>query len=196
MRSILHVSFIGLFSLGMPTAAQLDTLIQNEGNVEGLSAHTTIKVNERNERNERKSYVNDKYGFAIDYPSALIFVESERQHYSESLLFSFQLLSLPLAKDLLLRDRVPGQFALQVFANPQNLSLDEWLDVQGWPFGIKAESAMNIEINGLFGLDVSSGQMLAPNRYVYLLVGSFIIRMVPIGAPSENILHSFRRMKQ
>lgn len=142
-----------------------------------------------------KTYTNDKYGFVIDYPASLILIE-DKLPPTNLLVFSFRLLSSSLlASDPLLREREPGQFSLQVFSNPKNMSLSVWLDREGWPLGLKADNAVSIDINGLMGLDISSGRMLAPNRFVYLSLGGFIIRMVPIAYPSEQILQSFRALK-
>ncbi len=174
-------------------ADQSDSLNQKrERLVENLPT-SALSVN--NAGGTWQTYTNDKYGFVIDYPASLILVE-DKLLPTNLLVFSFRLLSSSLlAGDPLLRDREPGQFALQVFSNPKDLSLSEWLDREGWPLGLKADNAVSIEINGLMGLDISSGRMLAPNRFVYLPLGAFIIRMMPIAYPSEQILKSFRALK-
>lgn len=140
-----------------------------------------------------RSYVNERFGFAFRYPPSLSVVESQGEGEGARLL----LLRLrgPEKDDPLLRDRLPGHFALEVFANPHRLAPQNWLDAHGWPFGTRGNTLATITVGGLAALDVSTGRMLSPNRYIYLATEHFMIRLTPIGRDAEAILHSFSLLK-
>jgi hypothetical protein len=134
--------------------------------------------------------VNERFGFAFHYPPALRVVESQGDGTGARLL-QLRLLGAE-HDDPLLRDRFPGHFALEVFANPRRLALPDWLDEHGWPFGKHGSTLAAITVGGIAALDMSTGRMLSPNRYIYLATDGFIIRLTPLGLASETILHSFR----
>ena len=140
-----------------------------------------------------QTYVNKDFGFSIDYPPSVTVVESRTNGHG-SLLLSVRLLG-PEETSPVLRDRAPGRFALAVFANRERLALAAWLDANGWPFGAGLGDASSIEIGGAAALDIATGRMLAPNRYIYVASNGVIIRMAPIGSESERILNSFRLLK-
>lgn len=136
------------------------------------------------------TYVSNEFGFALDYPPYLSVVEN-RGDDDHFLLLRVRLLG-PEASDPVLREHGPGEFALEVFANPEELELRAWLDTHGWPFGKKPDTASSIEIGGKPALEITTGRMLAPNRYIYLSLNGTVIRMAPIGPQSARILNSFR----
>jgi hypothetical protein len=97
----------------------------------------------------------------------------------------------PEKDDPLLRERFPGHFALEVFANPHRLAPQHWLEAHGWPFGTQGTTLAPITVGGRAALDVSTGRMLSPNRYIYVATAHVMIRLTPIGRDAEAILHSF-----
>jgi hypothetical protein len=135
------------------------------------------------------AYVNARFGFAFSYPPSLRVVESQDPGEGARLL---RLRLLGPAEDApLVRERVPGHFALEVFANPHRLAPQPWLEAHGWPFGPQGTTLAPITVGGRAALEVSTGRMLAPNRYIYVATEHVMIRLAPIGRDAEAILHSF-----
>jgi hypothetical protein len=133
--------------------------------------------------------VHARFGFAFRYPPSLRIVESQDEGAGIRLLL-LRLLG-PEQDAPLVRERLPGHFALEVFANPHRLAPQHWLDAHGWPFGTQGTTLAPITVGGLAALDVSTGRMLAPNRYIYVATEHVMIRLAPIGRDAEAILHSF-----
>jgi PsbP-like protein len=134
-----------------------------------------------------KVYSNSKQRFSFDYPSAWVVIEDAP---ADGALFSMRLLT-PDENVPVMRERSPGSFALAVFANPQRLAVHEWLDAQGWPFGTE-RTTRETSVAGKPALDVSTGRMFAPNRFIYLADGNRIVRLSPLAEQSQIIMSSFR----
>lgn len=134
-----------------------------------------------------KAYSNSKQRFSFDYPSAWVVVEDAP---ADGALFSMRLLT-PDEDVPVMRERSPGSFALAVFANPQRLTVHQWLDAQGWPFGTE-RTTRETSVAGKQALDVSTGRMFAPNRFIYLADGNRIFRLSPLAEKSQIIMSSFK----
>jgi hypothetical protein len=90
------------------------------------------------------------------------------------------------------RDYSPGSFGIEVFANPRQLELRDWLDAHGWPFGESGRSVTATSIGGLPALEIATGKMFAPNRFIYVAAHGVIVRLAPLAAQSQAVLRSFR----
>jgi hypothetical protein len=136
-----------------------------------------------------RTYTNEQFGFSFDYPAS--WSVQERSAGDRSKLLTLRLLS-PDEDVEVLRDYSPGSFAIEVFANPGQLELRDWLDQQGWPFGESGRSVTATSVGGLPALEIATGKMFAPNRFIYVAAHGVIVRLAPLAAQSQAILRSFR----
>jgi hypothetical protein len=136
-----------------------------------------------------KTYTSEQFHFSFEYPASWSL--QERAATDGSRFLSLKLLSRDEDIDVL-RDYSPGSFAVEVFANPRRLQVRDWLDEHGWPFGEADRSVTTTSVGGLPALEVATGKMFAPNRFVYVASGNVVVRLAPLAAQSQAILRSFR----
>jgi hypothetical protein len=136
-----------------------------------------------------KTYKSEQFKFSFDYPAAWSVQESSTSDRSKLLVL--KLLSQDEDVDVL-RDYSPGSFGIEVLANPRRLELRDWLDQHGWPFNEGSRSVTATSVGGLPALDIATGKMYAPNRFIYVAAHGVVIRMAPLAAQSQAILRSFR----
>ena len=136
-----------------------------------------------------KTYTSEQFGFSFDYPASW----SIQEHLAKdrSTLLTLKLLSRNEDVDIL-RDYSPGSFGIEVFANPRQLELGDWLDEHGWPFGDGDRSVTATSIGGRPALEIATGKMFAPNRFIYVAAHDVVVRVAPLAAQSQEILRSFR----
>lgn len=137
---------------------------------------------------ERKSYNNDRFGFAFDYPASWSLIEKPG---SNAALLSLKLLS-PDENVPVRRDYSPGSVGIEVFANPNRRPLREWLDEHGWPFDAAGRSVTPTSIGGLPALEVATGKMFAPNRFTYVATKNWVLRVSAIEPDSQTVVQSIR----
>jgi hypothetical protein len=136
-----------------------------------------------------KTYTSEQFGFSFDYPASWSLQEHPAGDRSK--LLSLKLLSPDEDRDVL-RDYSPGSFAVEVFANPRQLELRDWLDEHGWPFGESGRSVAATSVGGQPALEIATAKMFAPNRFIYVDGHDVIVRLAPLAAQSQAILRSFR----
>ena len=136
-----------------------------------------------------KTYRSEHFRFSFDYPASWSVREGPARDSSQ--LLTLKLLSPDENVDVS-RDYSPGSFALEVFANTGQLKLRDWLDEHGWPFKEGSRSVTASSVGGLPALEIATGKMYAPNRFIYVAAHGVVIRMAPIAAQSPAILRSFR----
>lgn len=140
---------------------------------------------------EGKTYASEEFGFSFQYPADLVVSENRGEETSPgALLLTVRLLG-PEESDPALREHAIGRFSVAVLGNPEKLAVRDFLDTYGWPFG-PGEGATSTEVGGVPALDVTTGRMLAPNRFLYVSWNEVVLRMAPTGAESDRILRSFR----
>ena len=140
-----------------------------------------------------KTYESEQFKFSFDYPASWSIKEESKRDRSQLLIL--KLLSRDENVDVL-RDRSPGSFAVEVFANPKNLQLRDWLDEHGWPFGEGGRSVTATSVGGLPALEVATGKMYAPNRFIYVAADGVVLRVAPLAAQSQEVLRSFRFQRE
>lgn len=136
-----------------------------------------------------KTYTSEQFNFSFDYPAS--WSVQERAAGDRSTLLSLKLLSRDENIDVL-RDYSPGSFAIEVYANPKRLQLRDWLNEHGWPFAEPGRSVTTTSIGGLPALEVATGKMFAPNRFIYVTAHGVVLRLAPLATESQAILRSFR----
>lgn len=140
------------------------------------------------------SYTNEEFGLKFQYPPSLTVIEDQDAE-TQTLLLRVRVIGSEHA-DPLLRDRLPGYFEVDVFSNPREVSVEDWLDTHGWPFGDKRDSTISsTQVSGTLAHEVTTGKMMGPNRYVYLVANGLLLRLAPIGSDSEAIMNSFRLLE-
>jgi hypothetical protein len=155
----------------------------------GLRPGESFAAEPSTEAARSKTYRSEQYKFSFDYPATWSVKESSAGRGSRLLVL--KLLSRDEDIDVL-RDYSPGSFTLEVFANPRQLALRDWLDEYGWPFGEGDRSVAAAFISGLPALEIATGRMYAPNRFIYVTAHGVVVRMAPLAAQSPAILRSFR----
>jgi hypothetical protein len=136
-----------------------------------------------------KTYKSEQFKFSFEYPASWSVQEGATSDRSQ--LLSLKLLSRDENVDVS-RDYSPGSFGIEVFANPRQLELRDWLDAHGWPFGESGRSVTATSIGGLPALEIATGKMFAPNRFIYVAAHGVIVRLAPLAAQSQAVLRSFR----
>jgi hypothetical protein len=136
-----------------------------------------------------KTYTSEQFKFSFDYPASWSVQEGSTSDPSQ--LLSLKLLSRDENVDVL-RDYSPGSFGIEIFTNPRRLELRDWLDERGWPFGESGRSVTATSIGGLPALEITTGKMFAPNRFIYVAAHGVIVRLAPLAAQSQAVLRSFR----
>jgi hypothetical protein len=136
-----------------------------------------------------KTYTSERFSFSFDYPAS--WSVQERGASNGSKLLSLKLLSPDQDVDVL-RDYSPGSFGIEIFANPRRLELRGWLDEHGWPFGESGRSVTTTSVGARPALEIATGKMFAPNRFIYVAANGVIVRLAPLAAESQDILRSFR----
>lgn len=139
---------------------------------------------------ERKSYNNDRFGIAFDYPASWSLIEKRGAQSGEPML-SLKLLS-PDENVPVRRDYSPGSVSIDVFANPTRRPLREWLDEHGWPFNAAGRSVTPTSLGGLPALEVATGQMFAPNRFTYVANKDWVLRLSALAPESQSVVQSVR----
>jgi hypothetical protein len=137
----------------------------------------------------RKSYNNARFGFAFDYPASWSVVES--QGSPSGAILSLKLLS-PDENVPVRRDYSPGSVSIEMFANPTRQPLRKWLDEHGWPFDAAGRSVTETSLGGLPALEVATGKMFAPNRFIYVARKDWVLRMSALAPDSQIVVQSIR----
>lgn len=91
-----------------------------------------------------------------------------------------------------LAEREPPPFAMDILLNPDALSIEEWLDRNGWPFPETTREVSHITVANRNSLELSSRAMVAPRRMIYLSYRDYLIRLIPLGRASEKMIKSVR----
>lgn len=136
-----------------------------------------------------RTYTSEQFGFSFDYPASWSLQEHSATDRSK--LQTLKLLSRDEDVDVL-RDYSPGSFGIEVFPNPGQLELRDWLDQHGWPFGERGRSVTATSIGGRPALEIATAKMFAPNRFIYVAAHGVVVRLAPLAAQSQAILRSFR----
>lgn len=139
---------------------------------------------------ESRPYVNERYGFAFEYPASWVLKEKQGAQSGAAIL-SLKLLS-PDENVAVRRDYSPGSVSIDVFANPDRRPLREWLDQHGWPFDAAGRSVTPTSLGGLPALEVATGKMFAPNRFTYVANKDWVLRLSAIEPESQQVVRSIR----
>lgn len=139
---------------------------------------------------ERKLYNNDRFGFAFDYPASWSLVEKQGSRSTAAML-SLKLLS-PDENVPVRRDYSPGSVGIEVYGNPTRRPLSEWLDEHGWPFDAAGRSVTPTSVGGLPALEVATGKMFAPNRFIYVASKDWVMRLSTLAPDAASVVQSIR----
>lgn len=129
-------------------------------------------------------YSDATFGFTLHYPNTYTIVPEPAQADA----------SVPdrvkqvrfLDKTLAASDTAalqPADFAIEVFANPSNRTLVDWLDMQALAGD---RSALTIGAQPAYRVSLKTQQY--PNQFYYVAVSRYIYRITALGAYGEQIL--------
>lgn len=133
------------------------------------------------------TYTSQTYRFTIVYPNTYIPLDQEgtQEQSQAQRLFQVRFQNQHIANGATAGLELP-QFQIDVFDNTAALPLARWLDDHAVT-GERAEAT----VGGQAGLKVTLMTMMAPNQFYYVVQGSYVYRLTPLGPFSERMLASF-----
>lgn len=137
------------------------------------------------------TYRDDTFKFEIRYPPSVVFQKTAAQADPQPLSqIAFQDAQLARSDTAALE---PPLLTIDIYDNSAGLPLDQWLRDHRL-IDSKSE-AISFSVGGMTGVHVTSMLLLAPNEFYYLTRDTTIFRLVPMGAPSNQMLMTFRAVQ-
>jgi hypothetical protein len=138
-------------------------------------------------------YRNDQLGFEVGYPPSIMpFVATDP--LVPPLLFHLSFQEVQLGS--MLAGLAPPQFAVDVYDNPGQASLNTWLlafSAGGTPPLTTQEA---IQIGGTPGVRLTLMTQLAPNVVYYVARGRYVYQFTPLGASTDQMLATVHFLPQ
>jgi hypothetical protein len=135
-------------------------------------------------------YRNVQYSVELHYPPDYAAVKPRDQLQPPPLLRVWfkeaSLVNSPIA------DREPPQFAIDVYDNGSQQTLDAWLAGSGVTRNFARATRQAVEVGGVQGLRLTDQTLLAPNTFYYVARGPFVYRFTPLGGLSSQMLATVR----
>jgi hypothetical protein len=127
------------------------------------------------------SYSNQQYGVALRYPPNYSVGQPTNQLQPAPIFrVGFQLGPFTPASPL------PPLFAIDVYNNTSQQSLDAWLASNVVSLGTATRTM--VQIGGQSGIEIAYQALLAPNTFYYVARGSFVYRFISVGTYSDTML--------
>ena len=165
------------------TAAIL-LLASNAGTCAATGANSTVDLT------GWRAYRNDQYSVELRYPPDYAVVKPRNQLQPAPLFRVWfkeaSLVNSPIA------DREPPQFAVDVYDNASQQTLDAWLAGSGVTRNFVRVTQQAVQIGGVQGLRLTDQTLLAPNTFYYVARGPFVYRFTPLGGLSGQMLATVR----
>ena len=139
-----------------------------------------------------QKYSNHRYSFELRYPPDYAMVYPRGQLEPRPL-FRVWFKEASMVKSPI-AEREPPQFAVDVYQNESQQTLDAWLASSGLLHNLTRPLQQTVDIGGMQGLRVTGMTMVAPNTFYYVARGPFVYRFTPLGRLSEEILATVRFM--
>jgi hypothetical protein len=89
-------------------------------------------------------------------------------------------------------DREPPQFAVDVYDNASQRTLDAWLAGSGVNRNFARATQQAVQVGGVHGLRLTDQTLLAPNTFAFVARGPFVYRFTPLGGLSAQMLATVR----
>jgi hypothetical protein len=133
-------------------------------------------------------YRNDTYGYEIRYPANYVILpEAAGDQEPQPLhLVHFQDRQLAEGETAAME---PPKFSIELFDNSSQLTVEEWLRMHDLLEGVELAP---YSLAGVQGVRASSMFMMAPNEWIYLPQGDYLLRLTPLGALAEQMLTTFK----
>jgi hypothetical protein len=137
-----------------------------------------------------RAYRNDQYSLELLYPPDYAVVMPRNQLQPAPLFRVWfkeaSLVNSPVA------DREPPQFAVDVYDNASQRTLDAWLAGSGVTRNFARATKQTVQVGGVQGLRLTDQTLLAPNTFAYVARGPFVYRFTPLGGLSDQMLATVR----
>jgi len=134
------------------------------------------------------TYTNPQYALALQYPPTHKVVELENQ-LQPAPIFRAGFLPTSLIRPTGLE---PPLFAIDVYANASQVSLDAWLASSGATTSLRRPVQDTVQVGAVPGIRLVDQTLLAPNTFYYVARGSLVYRFTPLGTHSDEILKTVR----
>jgi hypothetical protein len=159
-------------------------LASNAGTCAATVASSTVDLT------SWRAYRNDQYSVELRYPPDYAVVKPRDQLQPPPLLRVWfkeaSLANSPIA------DREPPQFAVDVYDNASQQTLDAWLAGSGVTRNFARVTKQAVQVGGVQGLRLADQTLLAPNTFYYVARGPFVYRFTPLGGLSDKMLATVR----
>lgn len=139
-------------------------------------------------------HVNETYRFSFLYPPYHTLATLQGTELAQ--LFPIPLFGLHVRETRgALADISPPHFAIHVFENETQLSIERWLSTSG-PLSQEGEWITETYIGeSIQGVKVISTNYMAPGWSVYTANGPYIFQLTPLGEQGELMLSTFKWMQ-
>jgi hypothetical protein len=131
-------------------------------------------------------YHDDRCKFEISYPDDYVVQQGDTTNQQPQPACKVQFQSKQLAQSDT-ANLQPPQLLIEVYAKAQlEQPLDEWLKAQ--QFLGPQDQAIPFSLAGATGVQVTSQTLLVPDRFLYLVKGRNVYRLVPFGPTADRML--------
>lgn len=139
-----------------------------------------------------RAYRNNQYSFELHYPPDYAVVKPRDQlQLQPPPLFRVWFKEASLANSPI-ADREPPQFAVDVYDNASQETLNAWLAGSGATRNFARVTQQAVHVGGIQGLCLTDQTLLAPNTFYYVARGPFVYRFTPLGGLSDEMLATVR----
>lgn len=134
------------------------------------------------------TYTDATFGFSFSYPD-IYTILAERENLATiapELIGRCRLLE-PVLANSEFAELEPPKFSVEIYANPAGQSVQGWIQKHAPGGDLERFSVDNKNC-----AQVTLHTLLAPNQFVFCDHGGKIYKFTPMGAKSQEILHSFK----
>lgn len=133
-------------------------------------------------------YRNEDYGLELRYPEKYVLQQPGGEPQPRPALRLW--FGEEIAADSPVAGRVPPLFAVDVYDNPEQQDLRDWLEATGVRVQPGRRTLTPHEVASREGLVLALSAQLAPNTFYYVAAGPYVYRFTPLGPDGGEILET------